>query len=174
MTNIKNNKITITIIVFVSFIIILSIAYLMYILQNTKNSDMTKDPSYAVTYIDPGSGATIVIKPNLGPEKGMNNINTTVTGLGRFTEIGLQKTQRDKLWNYFINYASSQKISIKEISVTVASIKKINTESDGSNSIDFEITTDRVTKLSAKITYSGIDNLNLNIFNNNQPIYTSK
>ncbi len=140
-----------------------------------KNCPDPKADSCMIEYHDPGSGAVIATMPNQGSEKGMNNINTVVTGLDRFTEIGIQKAQREKLWKDFINYGASQDKKIKEISVTVASIKKINTESDGSNSINFEITTDRVNKLASKIIYSGSKDLELKIFNpeDNTQLYDS-
>jgi len=175
ITNLKNNKIIMTFIIFSLFIVTVSIIYLIFNHPFNKQTDPTKDPSYKITYVDPGSGATIVTMPNIGPEKAMNDVDTIVTGLDRFTEIGIQKPQRDKLWGYFIKYASSQKVLIKEISVTVASIKKINTEADDSRSINFEITTDRTIKLKAEIIYSGSSNLRLKIFNDkNKLIYDSK
>jgi len=146
--------------------------------KTIKSYDPKKDPnvsykhcpdpkadSCTIEYHDPGSGAIIATMPNIGPEMAMNDVNTIVTGLDRFTEIGIQKPQRDKLWKDFIDYGSSQDTLIKEISVTVASIKKINTEADDSRSINFEITTDRVTKLHAEIIYSGSSTLELKIFN---------
>ena len=169
--DILKNKIILVSVIFVLFIGLISI---IFILVNS-SGDKTKDPTITERYIDPGSGETVITTPNKTPEINGKNNEAVVLGSSRFTEVGITDTQIHKLWSCFSDYASLQKPALQEISIIVASINKINTDPTTSeNNIDFEITVDRKTALKARIIYSGLSNLKLEIRDSsNKLLYTS-
>ena len=131
--------------------------------------DKCPDPKAAsctITYKDPCSGETVITNPNQTPETNGRVNNVIILGSSRLTEVGITDNQKKKLWAELSDYAASQKEPIKEIGICVKTIDRINTDEEtGKNSIDFTITVDRKNDLNAKITYSGLNNIDLEISN---------
>lgn len=174
MINNVNKKVMIAVGIFIALIVITTVIYLAFSSPATKK-DPTKDPSYTVTYVDPGSGETVISTPNKTPE----NTNGAIVMLG-FSKLtsnyGMTFDQVKKLQSELSEYSSTLKTPIKEISITLASITTSVNQDTGDVVDRFTITIDRTSTLTATVSYFGIDNPTLNLYNpkTNKLIFTSK
>ena len=175
MMNTLNKKIIISIVIFVLLIGIISVIYIILSGSNTKQ-DPTKEASYTITYVDPGSGETVITTPNKTPENADGN-NITMLGFSKLiSDYGMTFEQVQTLQSEFSDYSISQKTPIKEISITLASVKT-TINPDTGNVIDrFTVTIDRGSTLTAQVEYFGIDDPTLKLYNSktNKLVFDSK
>lgn len=135
------------------------------------------NPSYTTTYVDPGSGETVITTPNKTPEKAAGSNNIIMLGSDSLiNDYGMTLNQVNKLKAEFKDFSSSQKTPIKEVSITLASGEITSNPDTYGTTLKFTITIDRSTTLTAVIDYWGIGDPNLSLYNpsNNTPIFSSK
>lgn len=112
----------------VIFIILSITAIVLAILQNTPKSSPQAAPT---TYVDPGSGETVIESDN-GPTAGNNqqlNIPTFL-GFSKLTEKGLSSDQVEQIKSALSAYSAKQSTRFSEVSLTVATITRIQSPSD--------------------------------------------
>lgn len=164
-----NKKVTIAII----GIALLFVSIVIYqVLHSNKKGYV--DTSVTQTYIDPGSGETVIETPNKSPEKtGGNNI--VMLGFSKLLDIGITNIQLNKIKLYLSNYSSSQETPIKEISITTSSISQAMDQDSSEKTTNFTVTIDRTYPLNIQTNYISIDDLVLKIYNptNNTLLYSS-
>ncbi len=139
--------------------------------------ETTSNSSYATTYVDPGSGETVITTPNKTPENTAGNNSVILLGSDSLiNDYGMTLNQVKKLQAEFTDYSSSQKTPIKEVSITLASGEITSNPDNYGTTLKFTITIDRSTTLTAVIDYWGIGDPNLSLYNpkNNSQIYSSK
>jgi len=172
MIEIQKKRIIIFIGIFFAFILIISVIYLVV----NKPNSTTGDPTIITTYTDPGSGETVYTTPNKTPESAGPSATITYLGFSKLLNIGMTFDQLTLLKSYFAAYSTDQKTPIKEISITVASLKQIINRDTGEVTVTFNITIDRNSVYNATIKYSSITTLSLTINNpsDNIIIYQSK
>jgi len=175
MINIHNKKLVIIIASFLMIFGLVSVIYVLISNQSSKN-DPTKDPSYTLTYVDPGSGETVITTPNKTPEN-MGGFNITMLGFSKLTsDYGMTFDQVKDLQSDFSDYSKSQKTPISEISITLNSITTTIDQNTGDVIDNFIVTINRSSTLKARVTYFGIDNPTLKLYNSktNSLLFTSK
>lgn len=175
MTYTPKKKILIIIGIFLMFIVLTSAIYISLNRSNT-NKDPTKDPSYTITYVDPGSGETVITTPNQGPELSGRTNNITYLGFAKLLNAGVSDDQIDTIKSDIYDYSSTQRTPIKEISITVVSIRQTVEPSTGNVTLRFTLTIDRTSTLVAQVGYFGIGVPTLKLYDSktNKLIFTSK
>lgn len=121
----NRKKIIIAIVIFV----ILSIAAIVLaVLQNTPKS--SPQPT-STTYVDPGSGETVIESDN-GPTAGNTQqlAIPTFLGFSKLTEKGLSSDQVEQVKSALSAYSAKQSTKFSEISLTVATINRIQSTTD--------------------------------------------
>jgi ABC-type glycerol-3-phosphate transport system permease component len=170
-----NKKIMMIIGLFVIVIVLFSVVFIIIDSSKTK-TDPTKEASYTITYVDPGSGETVITTPNKNPER-INGNAITMLGFSKLvSDYGMTFDQVKYLQSKFSNYSSALKTPIKEISITLASITTTVDSNTGDVVDEFTVTIDRTSTLKARVSYFGIDNPTLKLYSptNNKLIFTSK
>jgi hypothetical protein len=162
-------KITIAIIIFVLFVSIISIIYL--IVSNISNQNKTKDASITNIYNDPLSGEVLYETPNKESEKSQTSI--IILGISKLLDAGLTNNQLDKLRQYYDDYSLTLEKPVTEISVDVKSIEQSIDQSNNRLIVGFPILINRETNLRSEVISTDINNIILNIYNNNDKIYSS-
>lgn len=117
------------IIIAIAIFVILSIAaVILAVLQNTRDS--SPQPT-STTYVDPGSGETI-IESNNGPTAGnTQQLNMPIfLGFSKLTEKGLSSDQVEQVKSALSAYSAKQTTRFSEISLTVATITRIQSATD--------------------------------------------
>lgn len=133
-----------------------------------------KAASCTIEYFDPGSGETVDTTPNQGPELNGRVNNITYLGFAKLLNIGVSGDQIDIIKSDFLKYSSSLETPLKEVSITVASIRQ--TVNDGDVELKFTLTINRESTLNAQVNYFGIGapELKLSTTDNDNTIYDSK
>lgn len=128
------------------------------------NNRSTKNPSDRGSYYDTGSGETVSNPDDKSPE----NLGTLgdlplFLGLSKLLEQGVTQDQLDGLKLAFSKYPVLQDSkSIREVSVSIDSIKVIPHDSeDPVQSLTFDTTINRQSKLVATVEYSGLSDVRL-------------
>jgi len=173
-----SNKIKLTpksilIIGIISFILLVITISIIYLSFNKKSNN--NDQSTTNSYVDPGSGETVYNPPNKANEKTNSSNDIIYLGFTNLLNKGLTDIQYKKLKTHFRTYSTLNNLSIKEISVTTSSIKHILDQSSGKNTLTFTTTINRKSTLDAKITYSGLYNIDLFLYNpkDSKQVFTS-
>jgi len=169
---ITNQKKKLLIILSVFFLFIITISVIYFTINKTKETNTLDNNSNTDIYIDPGSGETIYSSSNKSSEK---SNETIFLGFSKLLNIGLTSTQVEKIKNYFTMYATLNNLNIKEVSIAIDSIKQTINKESGEKTLSFVTTINRDYKLDAKISYNGINNIILNLYNQNdvKQIFTS-
>lgn len=152
------------------FIIVFVVLCVVYFVDNNKKTDVTKnDKSTTNTYIDPGSGETVIDPPGKAKEKTDSVNSITYLGFTDLLDHGITYKQFLKLKSHFKQYSIAKKIDIKEVSITLSTYKSKFDQSAGETVMNFEITINRKSKYDAKVTYSGLDMPILYLYEKNSP-----
>jgi hypothetical protein len=170
----QRSKILIMVSVFIAFIIIISIVYMVFWSGNASNNKAPiKDQSSVNSYTDKGSGETVYNPPNQTPEN-YGGAQISFLGFTDLINLGLTSDQLNSLESKFNDYSSKQSTPIKEISITTSSIKQSIDQNSGTITLTFIITIDRKSTLNAQVTYNGISNVSLTLFNStaNAAVYS--
>ncbi len=165
---ILQNKILIAIGLFLLFVFIISI---IYIIINQPDTNTSKDSSETITYVDPGSGETVITTPNKVPEVATGEDIVTL-GFTALIDRGASKEQVDRLKSYFVDYSKNLETPIQEVSITKASIGKV--VNDGIVYMDFDVTINRSQTLKAHFQYAGLSDPSLSLYSDNKLIFKSK
>lgn len=150
---------------FILFIVIISVIYVTFF--QPKNKDTGKLEKYT----DPGSGEVIYSGMNKTVEKSTIEESNEIIYLGfnKLTDIGLSKTQLDKLKSFFRYYKTHKQPDLKEVSVTVSTINHRIVRNQnggiGKNITTFQITVNRKNKFNIETNYDQIYNISIKLFN---------
>lgn len=152
------------------FVLLVTFISIIYLILNNKQINNQKDSSETITYIDPGSGETIITTPNKIPET-VTGEDILTLGFTSLIDRGMTKNQVDKLKSYFLDYSNTLEKPISEVSISISSIGK--TVNNGVVDISFNTTIDREQTIQAKVKYLGLDNPSLVLYKNKKEIFKS-
>jgi hypothetical protein len=168
MKNQLNKKLVIAAAAFIIFVALISVIYLMF--NKTSDNNTPK----AVSYVDPGTGDVVITVPGKTPED-TNGRDITMLGFDRLiTDYGMTFEQVKVLQSKLNDYSTVNKNFVQEVSVTLSSVETTINSDTGTATLKFELTINRSIKISAKVSYFGIDNPSLVLYNsNNKQIFKS-
>jgi hypothetical protein len=158
MKNISVKKIAI----FIALLLIIVATIIALMLATTDNS--TKKASTKTTYNDPWSGETVVEEPSNLPTERPVGDNIVMLGFIKLIDIGVAYDQVSMIKTEFNDFRKTQKESINEISIDVSTVKTSLNSDTGVRTITFTVVTNRKTKLEAVVTYSGLGDPALKLY----------
>lgn len=160
------------VIVVIGFAVLLISIVLYQVLHSNKR--LYVDSSITKTYIDPGSGETVIETPNKSPETAGGD-NITMLGFSKLLDVGITNVQLNKIKLYFSDYSLSQETPIKEISIIKSSINQSINRDLGEKTTSFTVTINRKNSLNIQANYTSIDDMILKIYDstNNTLLYNS-
>ncbi len=143
--------------------------------KNNKTKKSKSDSKNPDIYIDPGTGEKVVTIPGKTPEN-TNGHNITMLGFAHLVnDYGMTFEQVKKLQSEFEDYSSKKDASFHELSLTLKEIRTTVDSSNGTAELSIPIVLDRKEKEIAKVSYFGIDNPTLTIYNSDDvQVYSSK
>lgn len=159
MKNLSVKKIAILAIL----LLIIIVSIIAYNLTVTNNKT-TKKPFTKTIYNDPWSGETVVEEsPDLPTERPVGD-NIVMLGFIKLIDIGVTYDQTSAVKTEFDKFRKTQAESITEISIDVSTIKSNVDDNTGERTITFTIIINRKNKLEAVVTYFGLDNPSLKLY----------
>jgi len=149
MIPIQKKKILIFIGIFILFVAIISVIYLYF---NNSTSKNNQGSSTVNIYTDPGH-----------------------YGIDKLLDLGITTTQMNSLESFFSAYASAQKTSVKEITISLSSMRLTVNKDTGEKKLTFTVKTDHNAILNAQSSYTFFDDMTLNLYDSTRGsiVYTS-
>ena len=133
------------------FLVLLTMVFSIFAFRHKPNTSKIKPGSY----YDKGSGETVSNPAGKTPETFGGTVDTPIfLGFDDLLTIGVSKLQLDAIKKAFDNYSKDGNKHIKEVSVTIASIKRVGPDRDSNEPGDivtFDVTLDRKQTFKAKV-----------------------
>lgn len=165
-----NKKIILFIVIFLSVISLIII--ISFSIFNNKNTNKVVDTSLSNPYTDPGTGEVIYNQPDRVPE---GEASIIYLGFTKLINNGLTSIQFNNLKTSIEDFSKTKNINITEISIQLSSISQTVNQTTGEKNISFITTINRKDLYNFQLTYSGIKDINVLIYNySNQLIYSKK
>lgn len=147
-------------------------ALVLYLVFGRSSKSNTTDN--AGLYYDPGSGETVANPPGQTPETyGSQGKEITYLGFSKLLDYGASKFQLEATKLAFENYSKTRGNDIKEVSITVSSIKNGPDGDDLSIVINFDLKINRQEDYQAQLQLHMIRQVKLTLKKGGTNIYES-
>lgn len=160
--NVVNKKILIIAAIFVALSIITAVIYQVVITVNN-----SKDPTVTKTYVDPGSGETVIDTPNKSPEKAGTGDSIVFLGFTKLLDIGMTYRQVSSVKTDLQTYSSKLKDPVTEASIDSSSISSSVNSENNERTVTFTVKLNRKTNLNAEVIYTGLGNPSFKLYDSN-------
>jgi ABC-type Na+ efflux pump permease subunit len=145
-------------VIIIGLIIVAVITLIIFFSIISTSNKTTESKLVITTHIDPWSGETV------SEQKNGNSKNITMLGFIKLIDIGVTYDQLTTIKSELNDYAKTQKGTVSEISIDVSTITSSYNEDTSERTITFTVVIDQKTKIKATVTYKGLGDPALTLY----------
>lgn len=147
----SRKRLILVVIIIVSTSILILYSLSLFLSKDKKPLEENK-ANQTNEYYDPGSGETVSNPPDRTPETyGVDNNEPIFLGTSRLLDFGVTKYQLEDLKNAFMAFSKTKNNDVKEVSISVNTIKNGPDIDEQTRSVTFDTTINRNEKYQAEL-----------------------